>query len=102
MPVRSVLLTDRQAALADKLVSMDRFENASDALRLVETNEAEDKRRLHVLREAVRRGAADADAGRITWLDSRAKLRRHLAALTDAARHVPAAPASKASPVKSR
>ena len=89
MPTRNVVLTEHQAALVERLVSVGRYQNASEVLReglrLVETREAEDKLRLKVLREAVRRGAADADAGRVTPLDSRSKLRRHLTALTDAA-----------------
>ena len=93
MPTRNVVLTEHQAALVERLVSVGRYQNASEVLReglrLVETREAEDKLRLKVLREAVRQGAADADAGRFKAFDSDAGLRRHLTALTDAALNAP-------------
>ena len=89
MPTRNVVLTDHQAALVERLVSVGRYQNASEVLReglrLVETKEAEDKLRLKLLRDAVRQGAADADAGRFESFDSSAELRRHLTALTDSA-----------------
>lgn len=88
MPTRNVVLTDHQAALVERLVSVGRYQNVSEVLReglrLVETREAEDKLRLQALREAVRHGLADADAQRIRAFDSSAELRRHLTALSDA------------------
>lgn len=88
MPTRNVVLTDHQAALVERLVSVGRYQNVSevlrDGLRLVETREAEDKLRLQALREAVRQGVADADAQRLRAFDSSAELRRHLTALADA------------------
>ena len=74
MPTRNVVLTDHQAAFVERLVSVGRYQNTSEVLReglrLVETREAEDKLRLKRLRDAVRQGAADADAGRFTAFDS--------------------------------
>lgn len=88
MPTRNVVLTDHQAALVERLVSVGRYQNVSevlrDGLRLVETREAEDKLRLQGLREAVRHGSADADAHRVRAFDSSAELHRHLTALSDA------------------
>lgn len=88
MPTRNVVLTDHQAALVERLVAIGRYQNVSEVLReglrLVETREAEDKLRLQALREAVRHGVADADAGRARAFDSSADLRRHLGALSDA------------------
>lgn len=89
MPTKNVVLTDHQAAFVERLVGIGRYQNASEVLReglrLVETKEAEDKLRLKALREAVRQGAADADAGRFKSFDSSSELRQHLAALTNAA-----------------
>lgn len=89
MPTRNVVLTDHQAALVERLVSVGRYQNASEVLReglrLVETREAEDKLRLKALRESVRQGTADVDAGRFRSFDSAPELRRHLTALTAAA-----------------
>ncbi len=89
MPTRNVVLTEHQAALVERLVAVGRYQNASEVLReglrLVETREAEDELRLKGLREAVRKGVADADAGRFKVFDSDAGLRRHLTALVDAA-----------------
>jgi len=89
MPTRNVVLTDHQAAFVERLVSAGSYQNASEVLReglrLVETREVEDKLRLKGLREAVRQGVADADAGRFKAFDSEEGLRRHLDALVDAA-----------------
>lgn len=68
MPTRNVVLTDHQATLVDRLVRSGRYQNASevlrDGLRMVETQEAEDRARLKSLREAVRIGLDDLQAGR--------------------------------------
>lgn len=82
MPTRNVVLTDRQAKFVEKLVSSGRYQNASevlrDGLRLVERRDAEEAIRLKALRDAVKVGIADADAGRYAAFDSPAELRRHL------------------------
>lgn len=86
MPTRNVVLTDHQATLVEQLVASGRYQNASEVLReglrLVERREAEDASRLAVLRNAVRVGIDDIEAGRFTALDSPAALRFHLKALS--------------------
>src|SRR5262245_44756433 len=68
MPTRTVILTERQANLVDRLVKSGRYQNASevlrDGLRLIETQEAEDRARLKALREAARAGIEDLESGR--------------------------------------
>jgi len=87
MPTRNVVLTDRQAEFVEKLVSSGRYQNASevlrDGLRLVERRDAEEAIRLKGLREAVKVGIADADAGRYVAFESPAALRRHLKTVAD-------------------
>jgi len=85
MPTRNVVLTDHQAKLIERLVESGRYQNASEVLReglrLVESREAEEAARLEALREAVRIGIADIEAGRFRTFESRPALRRHLALL---------------------
>ncbi len=80
MPTRNVVLTDRQAALVERLVESGRYQNASEVLReglrLVEDREAGEKARLKALREAARVGIADLEAGRYTTYQSSADLGR--------------------------
>ena len=89
MPTRNVVLTTHQAELVEKLVASGRYQNASEVLReglrLVERREAEEKARLKALRNAARVGIADIESGRFRTLESAANLKRHLAAVADAA-----------------
>ena len=89
MPTRNVVLTGHQANLVKKLVSTGRYQNASEVLReglrLIEDREAQDKARLHALREAARLGMADIDAGRFRSFESPAALSHHLTAIADKA-----------------
>lgn len=89
MPTRNVVLTDHQAQFVEQLVAAGRYQNASEVLReglrLVETREAETAARLHALREAVRVGLDDIEAGRYRDFASDEALRQHLAALTEKA-----------------
>ena len=82
MPTRNVVLTDHQAALVEQLVTSGRYQNASEVLReglrLVEQREAEDAHRLEALRVAVQLGAADIEAGRFKFFDTKASLRDYL------------------------
>ncbi|CAN5921239.1 hypothetical protein BH11PSE8_BH11PSE8_35580 [soil metagenome] len=82
MPTRNVVLTDRQATMIERLVASGRYQNASEVLReglrMVESREAETKARLKALREAVKVGIDDADAGRFTSFGTPAELERHL------------------------
>lgn len=89
MPTRNVVLTDHQARLVEKLVATGRYQNASEVLReglrLIEDREAQDRARLHALREAAHVGMADIDAGRFRSFESPAALNRHLTAIAEKA-----------------
>lgn len=89
MPTRNVVLTEHQAKLIERLVSSGRYQNASEVLReglrLVEDREAEDKARLKALREAVRVGIADIEAGRFRTFRTPGALARHMRALAEEA-----------------
>ena len=82
MPTRNVVLTDYQTELIERLVSSGRYQNASEVLReglrLVEDQEAQAKARLKALREAVRSGIADLEAGRFRTFDEPADFDRYL------------------------
>lgn len=82
MPTRNVVLTGHQSRFVEQLVSSGRYQNASEVLReglrLIEQREIEDTARLEALRNAVRVGSADFDAGRFTTFDSSASLHAHL------------------------
>lgn len=87
MATRNVVLTHHQEKFIDALVSSGRYQNASEVLReglrLIERRESEEKDRLKVLREAVRLGISDIDAGRFREFSSGAELRGHLDALAN-------------------
>jgi antitoxin ParD1/3/4 len=87
MPTRNVVLTDRQAALVDRLVKSGRYQNASEVLReglrLVERREAEDEARLLALREAAGVGIADIEAGRYRSFATPEALDEYIEALTE-------------------
>lgn len=87
MPTRNVVLTDHQAELIVRLVASGRYQNASEVLReglrLVEEREAQDKARLKALRDAVRIGVADIEAGRFRSFESPDALDRHLTAIAN-------------------
>jgi antitoxin ParD1/3/4 len=89
MPTRNVVLTPEQARMVQRLVKTGRYQNASevlrDGLRLVAARAAEDEARVEALRDAVRIGIADADAGRVRTFRSPSALERHLASLADEA-----------------
>ena len=93
MPTRNVVLTEHQAALLERLVESGRYQNASEVLReglrLIERRDAEEKARLKALREAVRVGADDIDAGRFRSFESASALARHLNSIAENA--IPAA-----------
>ena len=82
MPTRNVVLTNHQASYVESLVSIGRYQNASevlrDGLRLIEQREKEDASRLEALRSAVRVGLADFDAGHFSVFDSADELSAHL------------------------
>jgi antitoxin ParD1/3/4 len=82
MPTRNVVLTARHEQFIAKLVKSGRYQNASevlrDGLRLVEANEAEYRRKLRLLRQAIKVGENDAAAGRYVEFDNPAALERFL------------------------
>jgi antitoxin ParD1/3/4 len=90
MPTRNVVLTDHQAEFVESLVRSGRYQNASEVLReglrLIESREEEDKIRLKALREAVRVGIEDIEAGRFKDFKSAEDLRKHLATVAKEAR----------------
>ncbi len=83
LPTRNVVLTDLQAAMVEQLVESGRCQNASEVLReglrLLQQREAEDEARLVALREAVRVGQDDIDAGRYRTFSDGERVREHLA-----------------------
>ncbi len=85
MPTRNVVLTDHQTDLVERLVASGRYQNASEVLReglrLLESQEAEEKARLKALREAARIGVADIEGGRFREFASPVALKRHLASI---------------------
>ncbi|MDP2792533.1 MAG: type II toxin-antitoxin system ParD family antitoxin [Sulfurisoma sp.] len=82
MPTRNVVLTHHQASFVEQLVSIGRYQNASEVLRerlrLIEQREAEDAARLEALRNAIRVGIDDFEAGRFTTFESSEALGTHL------------------------
>ena len=89
MPTRNVVITDHQAKLIDRLVKEGRYQNGSevlrDALRLIETREADEKAKLEALRAAIQVGVDDIEAGRFYTFETREALRRGLREWTDEA-----------------
>ena len=89
MPTRNVVLTDRQTALIERLVSTGRYQNASEVLReglrLIEGRDAEEAARLEALRSAVRVGLDDLEAGRYRDFDGVEDMRNHLIARSEGA-----------------
>lgn len=85
MPTRNVVLTDHQTAFVERLVDSGRYQNASEVLReglrLIESREAEEQARLKALREAVRVGTDDIEAGRFRTFESAPALARHLGSI---------------------
>jgi antitoxin ParD1/3/4 len=83
MPTRNVVLTDHQAALVDRLVKSGRYQNASEVLReglrLIETQDAEDRARLKALRDAAKVGIDDLESGRFLEFASADDLGEYLA-----------------------
>ena len=67
MPTRNVVITQHQAELIDELVSIGKYQNASevlrDGLRLVEHREKTEAVKLAALREAVQLGLDQLEAG---------------------------------------
>ncbi len=78
MPTRNVVITERQAAFIEQLVSSGEYQNASEVLRLVEERRAKYAAKLEALRAAVQVGIDDMETGRYTSYDSMDELIKHL------------------------
>lgn len=87
MPKRSVLLTEHQERVIEKLVETGRYQDASDVvregLRLVEERESNDAAKLDALRQAIDAGIDAVDRGDYKQFDSIEELERYLRGLSD-------------------
>ncbi len=87
MPTRNVVLTDHQNLFVERLVSSGRYQNASEVLReglrLVERIDQENAARLSALKEAIRVGEMDLEAGRYSTYETTGELKDHLDTLSD-------------------
>lgn len=96
MPSRSVPLTDDDAALVDRLVAADRYDDAAEvvheALRLLEARENDPAERLRAFRAAIAEGEAAIARGDYIDLDSDEDIERFVRSLAAD----PAAPAADA------
>jgi antitoxin ParD1/3/4 len=67
MPTRNVVLSEQQEKIIQDLVSSGQYQNASEVLReglrLLARREAEEKAKLHAMREAARIGVGALDRG---------------------------------------
>jgi antitoxin ParD1/3/4 len=85
MPTRNVVLTERQESLIEALVQSGRYQNASEVLReglrLVESREIEEARKLEALRSAARDGASAFDRAEFKEFADASALLAHLDAL---------------------
>jgi antitoxin ParD1/3/4 len=86
VPTRNVVLTERQAAMIERLVDSGEYQNASevlrDGLRLLERRQAEDAAKLDALRQAAQIGLDDIAAGRYQDFHTPEELGEFLAELT--------------------
>ena len=87
MPTRNVVLTTRHEELIEALVGSGRYQNASEVLReglrLVEAREAREAAKLAKLREAIKVGDDDLEAGRYQEFESPDALARYLREMSD-------------------
>ena len=87
MPIRNVVLTERQEELIETLVKSGRYQNASevlrDGLRLVELREAEEEGKLKALRTAARVGVGALDRGDFKEFESIQDLQAYLNDLSE-------------------
>lgn len=82
MPTRNVVLTDRQERLIEALVESGRYQNASEVLReglrLVESREIDEARKLETLRDAARVGSSAFDRAEFKEFADASSLIAHL------------------------
>lgn len=85
MPTRNVVLTDHQFLFVERLVASGQYQNASEVLReglrMMEQREKEEAARLDALRQAIRIGIDDIDAGNFSEFRTPDELRSHFTAL---------------------
>ena len=88
MPRRAIEITEREAALIDRLVAAGRYANADEVMReallLVECVESDDDLKLDALRRAAELARRDLDAGRYRDFQTAAALDERLRVLADA------------------
>jgi antitoxin ParD1/3/4 len=89
MPTRNVVLSDRHETLIEALVQSGRYQNASEVLReglrLVESREVEEARKLNALRAAALVGVAAFDRGDFRDFADASDLAAHLNEVGDRA-----------------
>jgi antitoxin ParD1/3/4 len=87
MPTRNVVLSEQQEEIIQNLVSSGQYQNASEVLReglrLLARREAEEKAKLHALREAARLGFGALDRGEFKEFDDANDLGRYLKKVAD-------------------
>ena len=87
MPTRNVVLSEQQEKIIQDLVSSGQYQNASEVLReglrLVARREAEEKAKLHALREAARIGLSALDRGEFKEFSDVDELGRYLKRIGD-------------------
>jgi antitoxin ParD1/3/4 len=87
MPTRNVVLSEQQEKIIQDLVSSGQYQNASEVLReglrLLARREAEEKAKLHALREAARIGFGALDRGEFKEFANADDLRRYLKKVGD-------------------
>jgi antitoxin ParD1/3/4 len=87
MPTRNVVLSKQQEKIIRDLVSTGQYQNASEVLReglrLLARREAEDKAKLHALREAARIGFGALDRGEFKEFADADDLGRYLKKIGD-------------------
>lgn len=89
MPTRNVVITERQAAFIEQLVSSGEYQNASEVLReglrLVEERRAEHAAKLEALRAAVQVGIDSIERGEGILFESPEALGLYLDRVADEA-----------------
>jgi antitoxin ParD1/3/4 len=87
MPTRNVVLSEQQEKIIQDLVSSGQYQNASEVLReglrLLARREAEEKAKLHALRQAARIGFSALDRGEFKEFDDPDDLERYLNKVAD-------------------
>ena len=85
MPTRNINLTDQFDAFIERLIAKGTYKNASEVmragLRLLQSQETEEKEKLKLLKALAAEGFQSLDQGQGVVLDGDAALATHIAAL---------------------